>query len=109
MNLQVHGRVNGVCDGHRRSLVEAELPQHAIDVVLLDAHDVDKRCLHQPEVKKRRDERPYDARVATKASVYGCQITSQLVMVSIWPTKSRYDLLVCSVQESCKQENVLAR
>jgi hypothetical protein len=34
MNLQVHGRVDGVCDGHRRSLVEAELPQHAIDVVL---------------------------------------------------------------------------
>jgi hypothetical protein len=60
-------------------------------------------------VTKQRDERPYDARAVTKASVYGCQITSQLVRVSIWPTKSRYDLLVCSVQESCKQENVLAR
>jgi hypothetical protein len=34
-----------VCDGHRRSLVEAELPHHALDVVLLDVHVVDEgRC-----------------------------------------------------------------
>jgi hypothetical protein len=41
--------------------------------------------------------------VATKASVYSYQTTSWSVRVSIWLTKSRYDLLVCSVQESCKQ------
>ena len=50
MNLLVYGRVDNVCDGHRRSLVEAELPQHALDVVLLDVHVVDERRLRQPEV-----------------------------------------------------------
>jgi hypothetical protein len=55
--------------------------------------------------RKHRDERPYGARVATKASVNGCQITSMSMRLSIYPTKSRYDLLFYSVQESCKQEN----
>ena len=50
MNLQVHGRVDGVCDGHRRSPVEAELPHHTLDVVLLDVHVVDERRLRQSEV-----------------------------------------------------------
>jgi hypothetical protein len=50
MNLQVHGRVDGVCDEHRRSLVEAELPQHTLNVVLLDVHVVDERRLRHPEV-----------------------------------------------------------
>jgi hypothetical protein len=59
--------------------------------------------------RKQRDESPCGARAATKASVYGYQITSWSVRVSIWLTKSRYDLLVCSIQESCKQENELDR
>jgi hypothetical protein len=50
MNLLVHGRVDGVCDGHRRSLVEAELPNHALDVVLLDVHVLDEWRLRYPEV-----------------------------------------------------------
>jgi hypothetical protein len=29
---------------------QAELPQHALDVVLLDIHVVDERRLRQPEV-----------------------------------------------------------
>jgi hypothetical protein len=109
MNLLVHRRVDGVCDGHRRSLVEANLSHHTLDVVLLDIHVVDEWRLHHPEVtsRKHRDERPCSARAATKASVNGCQITSWSMWLSIWPTKSRYDLLVCSVQDSCKQENKL--
>jgi hypothetical protein len=65
--------------------------------------------IRKSRFRKHRDERPCGARAATKASVYDCQITSRLVRVSIWSTKSRYDLLVCSVQESCKHENELAR
>jgi hypothetical protein len=33
-----------------QSLVEAELPDHALDVVLLDVHVVDERRLRHPEV-----------------------------------------------------------
>jgi hypothetical protein len=36
MNILVHGRVDSVCDGYRRSLVEAKLPHHTLDMVLLD-------------------------------------------------------------------------
>jgi hypothetical protein len=50
MNLLVHGRLDSVCDGHRRSLVEADLPHHALDVVLLNLHVMDERCLRHPEV-----------------------------------------------------------
>jgi hypothetical protein len=50
MNLLVHGRVDGVCVGDMRSLVEAELPHHVLDVVLLDVDVVDEWCLHHPKV-----------------------------------------------------------
>jgi hypothetical protein len=49
MNLLVHVQVDGVCDGHKLSLVEVELPHHALDVVLLDVHVVDERRLRHPE------------------------------------------------------------
>jgi hypothetical protein len=45
MNLLVHGRVDGVCNGHKRSLLEAELPQQALDV-----HVMDEQCLCHSEV-----------------------------------------------------------
>jgi hypothetical protein len=41
MNLLMHGRVGGVCNGHRRSLVEAKLPHHTLNMVLLRVHVVD--------------------------------------------------------------------
>jgi hypothetical protein len=50
MHLLVHRRVDGVCNGHRRSLVKAELPRHTLDVVVLDVHVMDERRLHHPEV-----------------------------------------------------------
>jgi hypothetical protein len=73
-------------------------------VVLLDVHVVDERCLRHSEVTALKAQGR-----ETKPSVNGCQITSQSMRLLIWPTKSRYDLLVCSVQESYKQENKLAR
>jgi hypothetical protein len=50
MNFLVHGWVGGVCGGHRQSLIEAEIPHHVLDVVLLDVHVVDEWRLGHSEV-----------------------------------------------------------
>jgi hypothetical protein len=73
MNLLVHGWVDGVCDGHKRSLVEAKLPHHVLDRYSSTYMSWTSGVfvIQKSQSRKHRDKRPCGARVATKVLVNG--------------------------------------
>jgi hypothetical protein len=80
-----------------------------LDVALLDVHVVDKRRLRHPEVTVLKEQGRETLRCTRGDQGIGERLLDNLAIREVVDLADEVQVLVCSIQDSCKQENKLAR